>query len=57
MVLSPRERVSLITTLLATFGESKYNVSDEEVLRRDAEMDAGGDSSVSHSDFVKSMCR
>jgi len=57
VVLLPRERISLITTLLATFGESKYSVSDEEVLRRDAEMDAGVDPGISHSDFVTSMGR
>jgi len=57
VVLSTRERISLITTLLATFGKSKYSVSDEEVRRRDAEMDARVNSGISHSDFVKSMGR
>jgi len=57
VVLSPSERASLISTLLNSFKKTDYTVSDEEVIRRDAEMDAGIDSGISHKEFVKSMGR
>ncbi|MDA3924111.1 MAG: hypothetical protein PF904_05375 [Kiritimatiellae bacterium] len=56
-VLSPGERASLIATLLNSFKKTGYTVSDEEVIRRDAEMEAGIDPGLSHSEFVKNMGR
>ena len=57
VVLSPAERASLILTLLDSFKKTEYAVSDEEVIRRNVEMDAGIDSGLSHREFVKSMGR
>lgn len=57
VVLAPSERASLIATLLKSFKTSKYSVSDEEALRRDAEMEAGIDSGMSHDEFVRNMGR
>ena len=57
VVLAPSERASLIATLLDSFRKSTYTVSDEEALRRDAEMEAGIDSGISHDEFVRRMGR
>jgi len=57
VVLAPSERASLIATLLKSFENTNYSVSDEEALRRDAEMEAGIDLGISHDEFVRNMGR
>jgi hypothetical protein len=51
----PEDRSALITVLLHTFKGPAYDVSDEEVMRRDEEMESGMEKGLSHRQFVRAI--
>lgn len=55
--LSIKERAALVTTLLDTLPDSAYDVSDEEVTRRDREIEAGRVEPISYAEFVRRVER
>jgi hypothetical protein len=55
--LSREDRSALATVLLSTLGRPQYDVSDDEVRRRDEEMDSGKDKGLSHSELAASVRR
>ena len=55
--LSKEERSALATVLLSTLGAPRYDVSDEEVQRRDEEMDSGREKGLTHADLVSGLRR
>ena len=55
--LSSRERAALVTALLDTFPAPGAEVSDEEVVRRDRELDEGRAEAISQAEFVRRVER
>ncbi len=55
IVLPEEDRAALVTVLLSTLGGPSYDVSDEEVARRDEEMEAGTETGISHAEFVTGL--
>jgi hypothetical protein len=53
LALPERERVSLVTTLLGTLPPPVADVSDEEVEKRERDMDTGGVEPIPHEEFVR----
>jgi hypothetical protein len=51
--LDARDRAQLAARLLATLPECDYDVSDEEVFSRDAELESGAVEAMSHEDFMQ----
>ena len=51
--LPERERALLALSLLETLAPEEGEVSDDEVLRRDAELDKGQAKEISHEEFVQ----
>lgn len=52
LALSEQDRASLAATILQTLPPA-LEISDEEVDRRDAELDSGEVSSISHEELVR----
>jgi putative addiction module component (TIGR02574 family) len=52
LALPARDRASLVAKLLDTFPPG-MDVSDEEVERREREMDSGHVTAISHQEFVR----
>jgi hypothetical protein len=50
--LSERERAELVLSLMRTLAAPRADVSDEEVFRRDAELETGGEVLL-HDEFVR----
>ena len=50
--LSPKERATLVAALLDTLPAPGTDVSDEEVARRERELDSGSVAPISHEEFV-----
>ena len=55
--LSTRERAALVTTLLDTLPGSAYDVSDEEVAKRERELEEGLVEPISQDEFVRHVER
>jgi hypothetical protein len=51
--LSESDRARLVLSLMRTLADSGPVVSDEEVLRRDAELEAGSVAPMLHDEFVR----
>jgi hemerythrin len=51
--LSDEDRAALALSLLETLAVSETDLSDEEALRRDAEMESGKVKPQSHEEFVR----
>ena len=51
--LNDRERVELILSLMRTLGVPEVEVDDDEVFRRDAELENGSVEPVLHEEFVR----
>ena len=51
--LTERERAELVLSLMSTLTALEANISDEEVLRRDAELETGSVESMPHEEFVR----
>ena len=51
--LTERERAELVLSLMSTLTAPEANISDEEVLRRDAELETGSVESMPHEEFVR----
>ena len=57
VVLPEEDRAALVTVLLNTLGGPSYEVSDEEVARRDMEFEAGTEPGISHPEFLAAFGR
>jgi hypothetical protein len=57
IALAEPERVDLVCKLLDTLPPPGTEVSDEEVARRDAELDNGEVQELSHDEFVRRVKR
>ena len=55
--LAAEERAGLAAHLLATLPNVSENADDEEVERREAEMDSGTVKPISHSEFLRQVGR
>ena len=53
LALSERERASLAAKLLDTLPPPGTDVSDEEVERRERELESGQVTAISHEEFVR----
>ena len=53
VALSEAERVDLVCKILDTLSPSDIDVSDEEVLEREREMESGAVEPLSHEEFVR----
>jgi len=53
IALPERQRADLIRTLLDTLPPSGADISDEEVMAREREMDSGAVEPLSHEEFVR----
>ena len=53
LALPERERASLAAKLLDTLSRGETDVSDEEVDRRERELDSGEVAAISHEEFVR----
>lgn len=51
--LSERERAELVLSLMHTLTAPEANITDEEVLRRDAELETGSVEPMLHEEFVR----
>jgi hypothetical protein len=51
--LSESERAELVLSLMRTLAAPGADVTDEEVLRRDAELEAGSVEPMLHEQFVR----
>jgi hypothetical protein len=57
LALSEKERASLAATLLDTLPAPGTDISDEEVLLRDADLESGKVREISHDEFVRRVQR
>ena len=53
LALSENERARLAVSLLETLPPSGAEISDEEVLQRDADLESGRVQEISHEEFVR----
>jgi hypothetical protein len=51
--LSEKDRADLVLSLMNTLAAPGADVTDEEVLRRDAELEEGSVEPLSHEEFVR----
>ncbi len=51
--LNDSERAELVLLLMRTLAAPGADVTDEEVLRRDAQLEAGGVEPMLHEEFVR----
>ena len=57
LALPQHERARLIVSLLETLPPPEAEISDEEVLQRDADLEAGRVEEVSHEEFIRRVER
>jgi len=57
IALAEEERIDLVCKLLDTLPPPGTDVSDEEVAKRDAELDNGEVEELSHDEFVRRVKR
>ena len=53
--LQPSQRASLASSLIATLPGASYQVSDEEALARDEELQSGALQPMTHAEFVRAV--
>ena len=53
LALSDQDRASLAATLLDTLPPPGMDISDEEVERREQELESGQVTAISHEEFVR----
>jgi len=53
LALSESDRTALIAALLDTLPDAGSDVSDEEALKRERELDSGAVEAISHEEFVR----
>ena len=53
--LQPSQRASLASRLIETLPPPHYDVSDEEVMLRDQELESGKVQALSHEEFVRGV--
>jgi hypothetical protein len=51
--LSERERAELVLSLMRTLAAPGAEITDDDVFRRDAEMEAGSVEPMAHEEFVR----
>ena len=51
--LSDRDRAELVLSLMRTLAAPGAEIADEEVFRRDAELEAGSVEPILHDEFVR----
>ena len=51
--LPEKERALLVVSLLETLAREDDEVSDDEILKRDADLESGRVSEISHQEFVR----
>lgn len=56
-VLPLEDRAALVAYLLNTFDLPGYDVSDEEVVRREIEMESGGEPGITHTELLHKLGR
>lgn len=57
LALPENERARLVVSLLETLPPLDSDISDEEVLQRDADLDSGQAEELSHEEFVRRVER
>ena len=57
LALPERERARLAVSLLRTLSPEDADLSDGEVLRRDADIESGRAGEISHEEFVRRVER
>ena len=57
LALSEKERASLAAALLETLPAPGTDISDEEVLQREADLESGRTQEISHDEFVRRVQR
>ena len=53
--LQPSQRASLASRLIATLPDPDYDVSDDEVMQRDRELESGIVQPMTHDEFVRAV--
>ena len=53
--LPEEDRAALIAVLLSSLHAPSYDVSDEEVMRRDEELESGRVADISHEELVQAV--
>ena len=53
VALPERQRVDLVRTLLDTLPPGNIEISDEEIVERERQMDSGEVEPLSHEEFVR----
>ena len=53
--LQPSQRASLASRLIATLPDPDYDVSDDEVMQRDRELESGIVHPMTHDEFVRAV--
>jgi putative addiction module component (TIGR02574 family) len=53
LALSESERAALVLSLMDTLSAPGTEITDEEVLRRDAELESGAVAAMTHEEFVQ----
>jgi hypothetical protein len=53
--LSASERAELVLSLMRTLAAPATDITDEEVFRRDAELEAGGMEPMLHEEFARGV--
>lgn len=57
LALPETERARLAVSLLETLSPSGTEISDEEILQRDADLESGRTEEISHAEFVRRVER
>ena len=53
--LPEEDRAALVAVLLSSFDGPTYDVTDEEVMRRDEDMESGGVVGIRHEELVRAI--
>ena len=57
LALPENERARLVVSLLETLPPLDSDISDEEVLQRDADLESGRAEEISHEEFIRRVER
>jgi len=57
LALNENERAHLAVSLLATLPPTEVEVTDDEVLKRDADLESGRAREISHQEFIRRVER
>ena len=53
LALSERERTALVVTLIESLSSPDLDISNEEAMQRDTELDSGKVKALKHEEFVR----